>query len=192
MDFDLYDDTYDAFCQQVKKANAEILEIGCGPGNITRYLLNKRPDFKIEATDVAPNMVELAQENNPSANCKVMDCRELGQLPSRYDAIICGFCLPYLSKSDCSKLIADASAVLHENGVLYFSTIEGDYDNSGIETSSNGEFKMFVYYYSEEFLQQELKNNGFELIELNRKYYNKKDGSSAVHLIFMAKNQAKK
>ncbi|HKC68335.1 MAG TPA: class I SAM-dependent methyltransferase, partial [Bacteroidia bacterium] len=47
MDFDLYDDTYNTFCQLLEKPNAKIFEIGCGPGNITRYLLTKHPDFKI-------------------------------------------------------------------------------------------------------------------------------------------------
>ncbi|MBK8044287.1 MAG: isoprenylcysteine carboxylmethyltransferase family protein [Haliscomenobacter sp.] len=39
MDLDLYNDTYDAFCQAVYKPGARIFEIGCGPGNITRYVL---------------------------------------------------------------------------------------------------------------------------------------------------------
>ena len=34
MDLDLYNNTYDYFCELVKD-NAKILEIGCGPGNIT-------------------------------------------------------------------------------------------------------------------------------------------------------------
>ena len=45
MDLDLYDDTYDTFCGEVNIENAAILEIGGGPGNITKYLINKRSDF---------------------------------------------------------------------------------------------------------------------------------------------------
>ena len=61
MDLDLYDDTYDTFCAELPIENATILEIGCGPGNITKYLLNKRPDFRIEGIDISPNMIELAK-----------------------------------------------------------------------------------------------------------------------------------
>ena len=46
MNLDLYNDSYDTFCDQVKIKNATILEIGCGPENITKYLLKKRLDFK--------------------------------------------------------------------------------------------------------------------------------------------------
>jgi 2-polyprenyl-3-methyl-5-hydroxy-6-metoxy-1,4-benzoquinol methylase len=134
MYLDLYDDTYDKFCNLIIKQNARIFEIGCGPGNITKYLLSKRPGFYIEAIDAAPNMVKLAKENNPAANFTIMDCREISKLNERFDAIICGFCMPYLSREDCNKLISDCSFLLHNGGILYFSTIEGDYNNSGYET----------------------------------------------------------
>ena len=64
MDLDLYNDTYDFICNSILKVNSKILEIGCGPGNITKYLLCKRPDFDILGIDIADKMVELAKINN--------------------------------------------------------------------------------------------------------------------------------
>lgn len=46
MNLDLYNDTYDLFCSRIVKKEASVLELGCGPGNITKYMLSKRPDFK--------------------------------------------------------------------------------------------------------------------------------------------------
>src|SRR5829696_71014 len=68
MNLDLYNDTYNKFCELIKKPNATIFEIGCGPGNITKYLLAKKPDIQIYAIDVAPNMIQLAKANNPTAH----------------------------------------------------------------------------------------------------------------------------
>jgi tRNA G46 methylase TrmB len=45
MQLDIYNETYDFFCNSISKNAPAILEIGCGPGNITKYLLSKRPDF---------------------------------------------------------------------------------------------------------------------------------------------------
>ncbi|WP_210489108.1 class I SAM-dependent methyltransferase [Rufibacter aurantiacus] len=189
MDLDLYNDTYDLFCGLITKANARILEIGCGPGNITRYILSKCPDFQLEAIDTAPNMIQLARENNPSATFKVMDAREIDTLPFAYAGIICGFCLPYLSRGDCAKLIKDAAQLLEGNGILYLSAIEGDYEKSGYETSSSGQDRMFVYYHQADYLTEELQANGFELVHLLRKAYQNSAGSPTTHLIFIVRKK---
>ncbi len=76
MDLDIYNSSYDSFCQ-ILPEGAEVLELGCGPGNITRYLTKLRPDLQITATDVAPNMVALAEKNVPSAKYEVLDVRRL-------------------------------------------------------------------------------------------------------------------
>ncbi len=186
MDLDLYNDSYDAFCQRIRKPGATVFEIGCGPGNITRYLLRKRPDLDILATDVAPSMIELARKNNPAARFEVMDGRDIGRLDGRFDGIMCGFCLPYLSETDSARLIRDCSLLLNTGGVLYLSAIEGDYGQSGYETGSNPEIRMFVHYYSEEFLHAALEANAFGHIEVLRKPYSRRDGTRSTHLIFIA------
>jgi len=190
MDLDIYNDTYDVFCRLVEKANAKIFEIGCGPGNITKYLLAKRPDFSIDGIDVAPSMIDLARTNNPTATFKVMDCRKIGTVDGRYDAIICGFCMPYLSKEDCDKLIGDCALLLKPGGVFYFSVIEDDYSKSGFEKSSDGMHTMFVYCHQENHLQEALKLNDFGIELLSRKSYPKADGSISVHLIIIARKNA--
>ncbi|RNI23623.1 class I SAM-dependent methyltransferase [Rufibacter latericius] len=189
MDLDLYNDTYDRFCDLIPTLNASILEIACGPGNITRYLLSKRPDFRLEATDLAPRMLQLAKENNPTATFRLLDARDLHTLTQTYDGIMCGFCLPYLSRKDCAKLIKDASPLLTTDGTLYLSTIEGDYQNSGYETSSDGQHRMYVYYHSAQDLQSSLEENGFAVVELVRKSYTSAAGASSTHLVFIAKKK---
>lgn len=186
MDLDIYNDTYDAFCSLLPQA-AQVLEIGCGPGNITRYLLSKRPDFKIRATDVAPSMVALAQQNNPTADCRVMDAREIAAVDKKFDAIVCGFCLPYLAAADVAKLLLDGAALLEKGGVLYCSTIEGDYNCSGYETGSSGDLKAYVYYYAEAQLRAMLQAASFELLQLIRIPYTKPDGTASTHLVVMAR-----
>src|SRR5690606_25663524 len=87
MNLDLYNETYDFICNAITKESANVLEIGCGPGNITKYLLSKRPDFDIFGIDIAPNMIALARINNPEASFAVMDSRHISKLETRYDGI---------------------------------------------------------------------------------------------------------
>lgn len=185
MDLDLYNDSYDSFCEIISKQNADILEIGCGPGNITKYLLSKRQDFEIQAIDVAPAMLELACKNNPQVQYYVLDCRDIDQVKDRFDGIMCGFCLPYLAKTDSAKLIADCARLLNPLGVLYLSFIVGDYSNSGFETGRTGD-RMYVHYYKLDELRQLLEDCGFELVHVIRKHYTKGDGRTEEHLILLA------
>lgn len=188
MELDLYDDTYDRFCSLVEKPGAKVLEIGCGPGNITRYLQAKRSDFRIEAIDVAPAMIDLAKENVPTASFRIMDARKLDTIVDQYDALMCGFALPYLSKEDYTKLFRDCAHLLVPGGVAYFSTIEGDYTQSGYKAASTGD-QTYVYYHSEAELVKELQANGFEVVDIQRKLFNKADGVASTDLILIAQKK---
>ncbi|WCL47639.1 class I SAM-dependent methyltransferase [Leptospira sp. GIMC2001] len=126
MNLSIYDETYDFICENLTKSQAKILDIGCGPGNITKYLLSKREDFVIHGIDISPNMIELAKINNPTANFSVMDIRKIDQLESMFDAVICGFCIPYLSSQETDQLIFNSAKLLNANGFLYISFVEGD------------------------------------------------------------------
>ena len=186
MKMDLYNDTYDRFCELVEKSHPAIFEIGCGPGNITKYIALKRPDFQIDAIDVAPNMIELAKANNPTVHFSVLDCRDISRLQSKYDAIIAGFCMPYLSKEDNAKFLKDCSELLYKGGIFYFSTIKGDYSSSDFVAASTGD-KCYIYYYDEEYLRHELTQNNFQVLEVTNKQFAKADDTISEEIVFLAK-----
>lgn len=190
MEMDLYNDTYDTFCTLIKNSNATILEIGTGPGNVVKYLLSKRPDFNLFGIDLSPNMTELAKQNNPQTAFAVMDCRDIHSIGRKFDGILCAFCLPYLSREESLKLISDASQLSEPNGIFYISTMEGDYNKSGYETTSfSGENRVFIYYHQADFISECLSKAGFELLDLQRKQYPEPDGSYLTDMIFIARKR---
>ncbi len=185
MDLDLYHDTFDIFCNNITKENPDILELACGPGNITKYLLKKRPDFKILGTDLAPNMIDLAKINNPSAIFQLMDCRDIDKIDKKYDAIMCGFGLPYLSKEESIKLISDACKLLNAHGVLYLSTMEDDYSKSGLQRSSYGD-EAYIHYHQADYLTKALQENSFRIIDIQRKDYPTTNETKITDLVIIA------
>ena len=188
MELKLYNDTYDLICNVVIKNKATILEIGCGSGNITRYLLSKRPDFNIFGIDISPNMIELAKINNPKANFAVMDSRNISEIETKYDAIVCGFCLPYLSETDSQKLIFEANYLLNNSGFLYLSFVEGDPNKSGFQAGSTGD-RSYFYYHNLDQLKTQLLENSFEDLKIFKVEYKKSEKEQDIHTIITAKKK---
>ena len=189
MNLDIYNDSYDFICNSILKDKAKILDIGCGPGNITRYLLSKRPDYDIFGIDVAENMIALATRNNPKATFEIMDSRNIRDLNTKYDGIVCGFCLPYLSQSECLQLISDAYNLLSESGSFYVSFVEGDPIESGFQVGSSSD-RTYFYYHNLEIIEAQLISKGFEEIKIFKVTYPKSETLQEEHTIVVAKKRS--
>ncbi|HMZ72780.1 MAG TPA: class I SAM-dependent methyltransferase [Saprospiraceae bacterium] len=187
MDLDLYNETYDYICTSIDKPKAKLLEIGCGPGNITKYLLSKRPDFDILGIDIAPNMIELAKLNNPTAHFAVMDSRQINNLDTKYDGIICGFCLPYLSHIESNELISNSYDLLNDNGLIYLSFVEGDPDKSDFKVGSGG--RVYFNFHNLDNLKAQLIRTKFDEIEIFKVKYKTSETEFDIHTILTAKKK---
>lgn len=185
MHLNIYNASYDLFCERLQKQSPDVLELACGPGNITRYLLNKRPDFKILGSDISDNMLQKARKNCPEVKFRKMDLRNLHQVKKTFDALVIGFCLPYLSQDDILKLISDAAQVLSSGAQLYLSCIEGKYEAPKLQTNSKGQQSLMVYH-EFEFIQRALLNNDFKTIEVLRIPYSIEVKPGETHLIILA------
>lgn len=185
MDLDLYNLTYDYFCNAIPNQNTSILDIGCGPGNITKYLLSKNPGYKITGIDYAPNMVELAKQNNPKADFQVLDSRNISSLKQKFDGIICGFCIPYLTASETQQFILDCADLLSQNGMLYLSFVEGNPEDSGFKTGSNGN-RVYFNYYDLNSLKSNLSENKFNTLKIFKVDYT----PSEIHTVIIAQKQS--
>ncbi len=188
MNLNLYNDTYDLFCEHLKTEKPKVLDIGCGPGNITKYILSKIPNCDVQGIDIASNMITLSQKNNPNAHFIQMDIRDINTLTTKFNGIICGFGIPYLSQSDCDTLIKNCTLLLDDNGILYLSFVEGTYDFSGYIEGSSGD-RTYFYYHNLKHLKQEFSKNNFDVISIGHKNYIKKDNAIEVHTIIMGRRQ---
>lgn len=178
-----YDSTLDVFCRLLK--GKAILDVACGPGNITHYFLEKNSNYKVLGIDLAPKMIEIARINNPLATFKVMDINKVDNLDLTFDGIVCGFGLPYLNKEEAIQLIKNTSIKLHSKGILYLSTMEGDYSKSRVEASSSGKYEVQMYYHEGTYLKQALLEVGFIVIlEERLKSVNRK-GEEVIDLVLI-------
>lgn len=191
MDTSLYHTSFDGFLDLLPTSGSSVLELACGPGNITRYLLDRRPDLDILGTDLAPRMLELARVTCPEAQFQLLDARKIGSLQRSFHGILCGFCLPYLTAKETETLFRDAGAILHPQGVFYVSTMEDDPAKSGFRTPSDGKGEAaYITFYQAEFLTQALVAAGFTVQDVQRVSYPGRDGSPTTDVLITAQRSS--
>lgn len=182
MDVSHYGDTLAIFCDALPP-NAAVLDVACGPGNLSRFMLDRRADLQIFGTDLAPNMVSLAQANVPEGTFSVSDMRHFTDTNSKYDAIICGFGLPYLSKDETADFLADIPNVLRENGWVYLSTMTADADQSILQTSSDGKDTILTHYHAEATLSKILARAQFAIVHSQKQPFPEKPDTTDLIII---------
>lgn len=173
-------------CDLIVDDRGSLLDLACGPGNVSRYLLDQKPNLQVEAIDLSPAMVALAQKNVPQAVCSVGDVREFKNRKGKYDLIVAGFCIPYLSIDEVKELVESVAKNINEKGVLYLSFMEGDYEMSGYQMTSDGKDKAYIHYYPATVLATMLQSSGFEIDTLLRTDFVKDDGRKDVDVQIVA------
>ena len=177
----IYNESYDFLCQQLDPC-AKVLELGCGPGMITKYLLSKKPQLQILGTDLAPNMIDLAKKNIPNAVFQVMDCRDIANLDRKFNAIVAGFCIPYLTPSEVKLFIKDCTELLESNGLFYVSFVPGDESQSHWQVGSSGD-RVYFNYHSLENLTKVFLDHGLAIKKEFTVEYRNNNGDIEEHLI---------
>lgn len=190
MSFDLYNDTFND-CLALLPENSDVLELGCGPGNVTHYFLQKRTDLNFLGIDLAPEMVKSASLLNPQARFQVADIRNLSSIHNQYDAVVGAFCLPYLSYDDLDNFFPALNALTKDGGIVYLSCMEGEQSQSGFEqTSFTGHNELWIYYHQRDLLKSKFLGHGFEIERFYTKDYPEANGNTTTDLIYMARKKA--
>ena len=185
MDLAYYNESYDLFCKLIKNKQPQILELGCGPGNITKHILKMLPDAELMAVDVSENMLSLAKKNNPGLTISKLDIRNLNEIKQKFNGVIGGFCIPYISAIEVEQLIQNCNNLLEKNGILYLSFVEGDPSKSGFQIGSSGD-RSYFYYHELNHLLKQLQKNDLQLIQIMPVKFPRKNGATEIHTIIIA------
>ncbi|MBL8011254.1 MAG: class I SAM-dependent methyltransferase [Flavobacteriales bacterium] len=164
---------------------SDVLELACGPGNVSTVLLTRRPDLRLLGTDLAPAMLAIAREQLPGATFERMDQRAMRTLGRRFHGIVCAFGLPYLNATEVTALIADAAAVLRSGGALYLSTMEEVPARSAWEGPTEQE-RILMHYHAGADVVRDLMNAGLQVRHTHRSSYADAHGKPVTDLMLVA------
>lgn len=103
--------------------DAEVLDVGCGNGVISRSL--GEVGFNVKGIDVSEKAIEKANLLNNFSNVKfeVISAEQLIADGSKYHAVICSEVLEHLHEP--AKLLSVLHQVLHQDGVLIVTVPNG-------------------------------------------------------------------
>jgi len=106
-----------------KDAVADVLEIACGTGRVTRHLRKYlKLSVNLTASDLSADMLDMAKDviADPSINFRVEDAQNLSFRDNSFDLVVCQFGLMFLA--DKLKGIKEALRVLKPGGRFIFNT----------------------------------------------------------------------
>ncbi|ADU75246.1 malonyl-CoA O-methyltransferase [Acetivibrio thermocellus AD2] len=103
------------------KNRLDILDVGCGTGYLTKLLLDRWPDARITAIDIAPGMIEYARDrfNESNVEFACLDIEE-AELNQKYDLVISNATFQWFN--DLGGTVNKLVQSLKSDGVLAFST----------------------------------------------------------------------
>ncbi len=56
----IYNASYDYLLRHIED-DASILDLACGPGNVSQYFISRKPDLSITGVDISDEMIDIAR-----------------------------------------------------------------------------------------------------------------------------------
>lgn len=144
---------------------ALVLDVGCGAGVKSRYLLDK--GLKVIGVDFSEKMIEIARREVPGAAFRIADIKDLSGLKEDFDGILAQAVLLHIPKSEAGDVVRGLRDKLAIGGYLYIAvkeTRKGEKEEEVLKEDDYGyEYERFFSYFTLPEVQKYLTDAGMEL-----------------------------
>jgi len=113
----------DQFAEMVR-GRGQVCEIGCGPGQIARYLQDRQANMC--GIDLSEEMIKWARRLNPDISFQRGDMRALEIPDSSLAGIVCFYAIIHLKRKDVPHALSEMHRVLKPGGRLLLSFHGGE------------------------------------------------------------------
>jgi trans-aconitate methyltransferase len=178
----IYNESYDALIARMSP-NAKLLDVGCGPANVSEYIRKHLPEISVTGIDLAPEMIFHAKRNIPDGFFHVMDIRDISQLKEVFDVVVLGFCIPYLSDDEIVSLLRDINKLMNSEGTIYMSYIEA------ISTTPFNSAEPVMRKHDRATIASYLQQAGLKSVSQFSSSYTNSQGNAETHIARLIKSQ---
>ena len=166
---------------------ATILDLGCGPANNIKTLVNLDDTLTFTGVDLSGEFIRLAQQRFPQFTFLHQDICHL-HLTRTYQIALASFCIVHLEDNETENFLRTISELLEDNGYLYLSYMNGD--TRGFESTSFSKDKIFFNYYRDEKIIKLLNTSNISVLEIGKEDYTEGDGSITTDTFIYAQKTA--
>ena len=167
---DHHDDTWwqegtEKFLAELPKG-ASILDVGCGAGVKSRYLIDK--GFNVTGIDFSEKMIEIARRESPGIPFEVVDVYEIEKYPKTFDGVFAQAVLLHVPKNRIREVLEKLKDKINPNGLLYIA-VKGMRDD-GVEEAIKREddygyeYERFFSFFNIPELENYLKELDMEIV----------------------------
>jgi ubiquinone/menaquinone biosynthesis C-methylase UbiE len=171
--YELYDKPldrklYDLFFERVVNKGT-VLEIGCGPGEVSNYL--KMRGLDIIGLDLSEKMIEIAKRLNPFIDFRIGDVFKLEFKNNSVAGIVAPYLIVNFTAADVALAISEIQRVLIQNGQLLIAFHSGDEEVEINDFFVKGNTIPYTFFDPEK-VKNQLETSGFRIVEyINRMPY---------------------
>ncbi len=155
--------------------DANILDLGCGPGNNIKTILEQNASCNFTGVDLSEKFIKIAGNKYPQFTFIHEDIRNI-DLKTKYDIVLASFCIVHLSNEETEELLKKISSLLKDESCLYLSYMNGE--RQGFETTSFSNEEIFFNYYQDQYIIEILNLNNLMAVEISKEEYVEADGST--------------
>ena len=160
------DDSETGFFLKLLPQKGNILDAGCGPGNIARYLVSK--GFDVIGVDLSSKLIHIAKEKVHEAKFHVMDMRKLTFPNESFNGVYSAYSFMHISNADVATTLKSYYKVLKPSGCLFLATKAGSGEIYLKEPLAEDRLCYFNFY-DPKWLMEQVESSGFIIKEFVKK-----------------------
>jgi SAM-dependent methyltransferase len=143
-------------------AGAHILDAGCGPGRLARYMVDQ--GYRVTGIDISSAMVEAARRLVPEAAFAEMDMSRLEFPDGSFDGIFSAYSFFHVPPGRVDPSLREFQRVLVPGGLAGFIVKRGDGEHVEPSPLVPGE-RCWVQLWADQDFEARLQSYGFEVVE---------------------------
>jgi len=165
---------------------AKIIDVGCGPGNFTKYFLKN--GFSAEGIDLSTEMLKIARKMVPNATFKKMDMRKLKYPSESFGGLCAAYSLYHVPSTQTLTVLKEFNRALKPNGIMILMLQKGKGEDI-IPEPFDPKRKMFFKYFQEKEIKDLLKKSGFKIVYGGKRKPRSSLELKRIKLFFIARKQ---